>query len=128
MASTKKPKVSKKSIEFVEKELKTIDELYRELDREQRSVKKEIELSKNSAIDEIFDTVEENLQEIDFLKRIREEDKNNVIINIMKKNKKYSYEYLNEFEYDTLINIYDKLSNKRKNFFIKLLKFFNLLK
>lgn len=128
MASTKNPKVSKKSIEFVEKELKTIDELYRELDREQRSVKKEIELSKNSAIDEIFDTVEENLQEIDFLKRIREEDKNNVIINIMKKNKKYSYEYLNEFEYDTLINIYDKLSNKRKNFFIKLLKFFNLLK
>lgn len=128
MASTKKPKVSKKSIEFVEKELKTIDELYRELDREQRSVKKEIELSKNSAIDEIFDTVEENLQEIDFLKRIREEDKNNVIINIMKKNKKYSYEYLNEFEYDTLIKIYDKLSNKRKNFFIKLLKFFNLLK
>ena len=128
MASTKKPKVSKKSIEFVEKELKTIDELYRELDREQKSIKKEIELSKNSAIDEIFDTVEENLQEIDFLKRIREEDKNNVIINIMKKNKKYSYEYLNEFEYDTLINIYDKLSNKRKNFFIKLLKFFNLLK
>lgn len=128
MTSTKKPKVSKKSIEFVEKELKTIDELYRELDREQKSVKKEIELSKNSAIDEIFDTVEENLQEIDFLKRIREEDKNNVIINIMKKNKKYSYEDLNEFEYDTLIKIYDKLLNKRKNFFIKLLKFFNLLK
>lgn len=128
MASTKKPKVSKKSIEFVEKELKTIDELYRELDREQRSVKKEIELSKNSAIDEIFDTVEENLQEIDFLKRIREEDKYNIISNIMKKSKKYQYEDLNEFEYDTLINIYDKLSNKRKNFFIKLLKFFNLLK
>ena len=128
MASTKKPKVSKKSIEFVEKELKTIDELYRELDREQKSIKKEIELSKNSAINEIFDTVEENLQEIDFLKRIREEDKNNIISNIMKKSKKYQYEDLNEFEYDTLINIYDKLSNKRKNFFIKLLKFFNLLK
>lgn len=128
MASTKKPRVSKESIEFVEKELKSIDELYREFDREQKKIKTEIEATKNIAIDNIFDTFEENLQEIDILKEIRSEERFNIITKIMKKNKKYSYEYLDEFEYETLINMYNSLINKRKNFFIKLLKFFNLLK
>lgn len=128
MASTKKPRVSKKSIEFVEKELKSIDELYREFDREQKKIKTEIEATKNITIDNIFDTFEENLQEIDILKEIRSEERFNIITKIMKKNKKYLYEYLDEFEYETLINMYNSLINKRKNFFIKLLKFFNLLK
>ena len=128
MASTKKPRVSKESIEFVEKELKSIDELYREFDREQKKIKTEIEATKNITIDNIFDTFEENLQEIDILKEIRSEERFNIITKIMKKNKKYSYEYLDEFEYETLINMYNSLINKRKNFFIKLLKFFNLLK
>jgi len=128
MASTKKPRVSKESIEFVEKELKSIDELYREFDREQKKVKNEIEATKNITIDNIFDTFEENLQEIDILKEIRSEERFDIITKIMKKNKKYSYEYLDEFEYETLINMYNSLINKRKNFFIKLLKFFNLLK
>lgn len=128
MASTKKPRVSKKSIEFVEKEIKSIDELYREFDREQKKIKTEIEATKNITIDNIFDTFEENLQEIDILKEIRSEERFNIITKIMKKNKKYSYEYLDEFEYETLINMYNSLINKRKNFFIKLLKFFNLLK
>lgn len=128
MASTKKPRVSKKSIEFVEKELKSIDELYREFDREQKKIKTEIEATKNITIDNIFDTFEENLQEIDILKEIRSEERFDIITKIMKKNKKYSYEYLDEFEYETLINMYNSLINKRKNFFIKLLKFFNLLK
>jgi len=128
MASTKKPRVSKKSIEFVEKELKSIDELYREFDKEQKKIKTEIEATKNITIDNIFDTFEENLQEIDILKEIRSEERFDIITKIMKKNKKYSYEYLDEFEYETLINMYNSLINKRKNFFIKLLKFFNLLK
>ena len=128
MASTKKTRISKESIEFVEKELKTIDELYREFDREQKKVKNEIEATKNITIDNIFNTFEENLQEIDILKEIRSEERFNIITKIMKKNKKYSYEYLDEFEYETLINMYNSLINKRKNFFIKLLKFFNLLK
>lgn len=128
MASTKKPRVSKESIEFVEKELKSIDELYREFDREQKKVKNEIEATKNITIDNIFDTFEENLQEIHTLKQIRNEDRFDIITKIMKKNKKYSYEYLDEFEYETLIKMYDFLINKRKNFFIKILKFFNLLK
>jgi len=128
MASTKKPRVSKESIEFVEKELKSIDELYREFDREQKKIKTEIESTKNNTIDYIFDTFEENLQEIDILKEIRSEERFDIITKIMKKNKKYSYEYLDEFEYETLINMYNSLINKRKNFFIKLLKFFNLLK
>lgn len=128
MASTKKPRIFKKSIEFVEKELKSIDELYREFDREEKKVKNEIEATKNITIDNIFDTFEENLQEIDILKEIRSEERFNIITKIMKKNKKYSYEYLDEFEYETLINMYNSLINKRKNFFIKLLKFFNLLK
>lgn len=128
MALTKKPRVSKKSIEFVEKELKSIDELYREFDREQKKIKTEIEATKNITIDNIFDTFEENLQEIDILKEIRSEERFDIITKIMKKNKKYSYEYLDEFEYETLINMYNSLINKRKNFFIKLLKFFNLLK
>ena len=128
MASTKKPRVSKESIEFVEKELKSIDELYREFDREQKKVKNEIEATKNITIDNIFDTFEENLQEIHTLKQIRNEDRFDIITKIMKKNKKYSYEYLDVFEYETLINMYNSLINKRKNFFIKLLKFFNLLK
>lgn len=128
MTSTKKPRVSKKSIEFVEKELKSIDELYREFDREQKKIKTEIEATKNITIDNIFDTFEENLQEIDILKEIRSEERFDIITKIMKKNKKYSYEYLDEFEYETLINMYNSLINKRKNFFIKLLKFFNLLK
>lgn len=128
MTSTKKPRVSKKSIEFFEKELKSIDELYREFDREQKKVKNEIEATKNITIDNIFDTFEENLQEIHTLKQIRNKDRFDIITKIMKKNKKYSYEYLDEFEYETLINMYNSLINKRKNFFIKLLKFFNLLK
>jgi hypothetical protein len=128
MASTKKPRVSKESIEFFEKELKSIDELYREFDREQKKVKNEIEATKNITIDNIFDTFEENLQEIHTLKQIRNKDRFDIITKIMKKNKKYSYEYLDEFEYETLINMYNSLINKRKNFFIKLLKFFNLLK
>lgn len=128
MTSTKKPRVSKESIEFFEKELKSIDELYREFDREQKKVKNEIEATKNITIDNIFDTFEENLQEIHTLKQIRNEDRFDIITKIMKKNKKYSYEYLDEFEYETLINMYNSLINKRKNFFIKLLKFFNLLK
>lgn len=128
MTSTKKPRISKESIEFVEKELKSIDELYREFDREQKKIKTEIEATKNITIDNIFDTFEENLQEIDILKEIRSEERFNIITKIMKKNKKYSYEYLDEFEYETLINMYNSLINKRKNFFIKLLKFFNLLK
>lgn len=128
MASTKKPRVSKKSIEFLEKELKSIDELYREFDREQKKIKTEIESTKNNTIDYIFNTFEENLQEIDILKEIRSEERFDIITKIMKKNKKYSYEYLDEFEYGTLINMYNSLINKRKNFFIKLLKFFNLLK
>jgi len=128
MASTKKPRVSKESIEFVEKELKSIDELYREFDKEQKKIKTEIEATKNITIDNIFDTFEENLQEIDILKEIRSEERFDIITKIMKKNKKYSYEYLDEFEYETLINMYNSLINKRKNFFIKLLKFFNLLK
>lgn len=128
MVSTKKPRVSKKSIEFVEKELKSIDELYREFDKEQKKIKTEIEATKNITIDNIFDTFEENLQEIDILKEIRSEERFDIITKIMKKNKKYSYEYLDEFEYETLINMYNSLINKRKNFFIKLLKFFNLLK
>lgn len=128
MASTKKTRISKESIEFVDKELKTIDELYREFDREQKLVKKEIEETKNSAIDHIFNTFEENLEEIDSLKQIRKEDRDNLITNLMKKNKKYSYDYLDQFEYETLVNMYISLTNKRKNFFIKLLKFFNLLK
>lgn len=128
MTSTKKPKVSKESIEFFEKELKSIDELYREFDREQKKVKNEIEATKNITIDNIFDTFEENLQEIHTLKQIRNKDRFDIITKIMKKNKKYSYEYLDEFEYETLINMYNSLINKRKNFFIKLLKFFNLLK
>lgn len=128
MTSTKKPRVSKESIEFFEKELKSIDELYREFDREQKKVKNEIEATKNITIDNIFDTFEENLQEIHTLKEIRNKDRFDIITKIMKKNKKYSYEYLDEFEYETLINMYNSLINKRKNFFIKLLKFFNLLK
>jgi len=128
MTSTKKPRVSKESIEFFEKELKSIDELYREFDREQKKVKNEIEATKNITIDNIFDTFEENLQEIHTLKQIRNKDRFDIITKIMKKNKKYSYEYLDEFEYETLINMYNSLINKRKNFFIKLLKFFNLLK
>lgn len=128
MTSTKKPRVSKDSIEFFEKELKSIDELYREFDREQKKVKNEIEATKNITIDNIFDTFEENLQEIHTLKQIRNKDRFDIITKIMKKNKKYSYEYLDEFEYETLINMYNSLINKRKNFFIKLLKFFNLLK
>ena len=128
MTSTKKPRVSKESIEFFEKELKSIDELYREFDREQKKVKNEIEATKNIIIDNIFDTFEENLQEIHTLKQIRNKDRFDIITKIMKKNKKYSYEYLDEFEYETLINMYNSLINKRKNFFIKLLKFFNLLK
>lgn len=128
MASTKKPRVSKESIEFVEKELKSIDELYREFDREQKKIKTEIESTKNNTIDYIFNTFEENLQEIDILKEIRSKERFDIITKIMKKNKKYSYEYLDEFEYETLINMYNSLINKRKNFFIKLLKFFNLLK
>jgi len=128
MTSTKKPKVSKESIEFFEKELKSIDELYREFDREQKKVKNEIEATKNITIDNIFDTFEENLQEIHTLKQIRNKDRFDIITKIMKKNKKYSYEYLDEFEYETLIKMYDFLINKRKNFFIKILKFFNLLK
>ena len=128
MASTKKPRVSKKSIEFVEKELKSIDELYREFDKEQKKIKTEIESTKNNTIDYVFNTFEENLQEIDILKEIRSEERFDIITKIMKKNKKYSYEYLDEFEYETLINMYNSLINKRKNFFIKLLKFFNLLK
>lgn len=126
MASTKKPRIFKKSIEFVEKELKSIDELYREFDREEKKVKNEIEATKNITIDKIFDTFEENLQEIHTLKQIRNEDRFDIITKIMKKNKKYSYEYLDEFEYETLIKLYNSLINKRKNFFIKLLKFFNL--
>lgn len=126
MASTKKPRIFKKSIEFVEKELKSIDELYREFDKEQKEVKNEIEATKNIIIDNIFDTFEENLQEIHTLKQIRNEDRFDIITKIMKKNKKYSYEYLDEFEYETLIKLYNSLINKRKNFFIKLLKFFNL--
>ncbi len=128
MTSTKKPRVSKESIEFFEKELKSIDELYREFDREQKKVKNEIEATKNITIDNIFDTFEENLQEIHTLKQIRNKDRFDIITKIMKKNKKYSYEYLDEFEYETLIKMYDFLINKRKNFFIKILKFFNLLK
>lgn len=128
MTSTKKPRVSKESIEFFEKELKSIDELYREFDREQKKVKNEIEATKNITIDNIFDTFEENLQEIHTLKQIRNKDRFDIITKIMKKNKKYSYEYLDEFEYETLINMYNSLINKRKNFFIKILKFFNLLK
>lgn len=128
MTSTKKPRISKESIEFFEKELKSIDELYREFDREQKKVKNEIEATKNITIDNIFDTFEENLQEIHTLKQIRNKDRFDIITKIMKKNKKYSYEYLDEFEYETLINMYNSLINKRKNFFIKLLKFFNLLK
>lgn len=128
MASTKKPRVSKESIEFVEKELKSIDELYREFDKEQKKIKTEIESTKNNTIDYIFNTFEENLQEIDILKEIRSKERFDIITKIMKKNKKYSYEYLDEFEYETLINMYNSLINKRKNFFIKLLKFFNLLK
>lgn len=128
MASTKKPRVSKESIEFVEKELKSIDELYREFDKEQKKIKTEIESTKNNTIDYVFNTFEENLQEIDILKEIRSKERFDIITKIMKKNKKYSYEYLDEFEYETLINMYNSLINKRKNFFIKLLKFFNLLK
>ena len=128
MTSTKKPRVSKELIEFFEKELKSIDELYREFDREQKKVKNEIEATKNITIDNIFDTFEENLQEIDILKEIRSKERFDIITKIMKKNKKYSYEYLDEFEYETLIKMYDFLINKRKNFFIKILKFFNLLK
>lgn len=128
MASTKKPRVSKESIEFVEKELKSIDELYREFDREQKKIKSEIESTKYNTIDYIFNTFEENLQEIDILKEIRSKERFDIITKIMKKNKKYSYEYLDEFEYGTLINMYNSLINKRKNFFIKILKFFNLLK
>lgn len=120
--------LSKESIEFFEKELKSIDELYREFDREQKKVKNEIEATKNITIDNIFDTFEENLQEIDILKEIRSKERFDIITKIMKKNKKYSYEYLDEFEYGTLINMYNSLINKRKNFFIKILKFFNLLK
>src|SRR5690606_17786826 len=103
-------------------------ELYREFDREQKKVKNEIEATKNITIDNIFDTFEENLQEIHTLKQIRNKDRFDIITKIMKKNKKYSYEYLDEFEYETLIKMYDFLINKRKNFFIKILKFFNLLK
>lgn len=128
MALTKKPRISKESIEFVERELKSIDELYREFDREQKKIKTEIESTKNNTIDYVFNTFEENLQEIDILKEIRSKERFDIITKIMKKNKKYSYEYLNEFEYETLINMYNSLINKRKNFFIKLLKFFNLLK
>lgn len=128
MTSTKKPRVSKESIEFVEKELKFIDELYREFDREQKKIKSEIESTKYNTIDYIFNTFEENLQEIDILKEIRSKERFDIITKIMKKNKKYSYEYLDEFEYGTLINMYNSLINKRKNFFIKILKFFNLLK
>lgn len=128
MTSTKKPRVSKESIEFFEKELKSIDELYREFDREQKKIKSEIESTKYNTIDYIFNTFEENLQEIDILKEIRSKERFDIITKIMKKNKKYSYEYLDEFEYGTLINMYNSLINKRKNFFIKILKFFNLLK
>lgn len=123
MASTKKPKISKKAIE-IEKELKTIDELYREHDRLLKKEQDEIIQVKNNYIETLYDNTEEILSEIETLKNIRDHNKKELVYYILKKIKgKYgNEEQLSELDIYDLYKIVDEINNGWK---YKLKKFFN---
>lgn len=126
MASTKKPIISKESIDKLN-ELKTIDELYREYDREIIKEQEVSEKDKNAFINNIINNGERLFDECESLKNQRLEQKNQMIQLILKKSKKYkSYNQLVDYSNEELFFIISELNEEKNSFFKKILKFFNL--
>ena len=71
MTSTKKPIISKKSIEE-NQELKTIDELYRDLDREIKQRDESVERQKNSLVEQMYKEGENDFEEASKFRNERE--------------------------------------------------------
>lgn len=129
MASTKEPKISKESIEK-NKELKTIDEMYRELDREIKKRDNSVHSHKNKIIDDVFENGEDFVKEMDENKEHRKNQKENLVLFILEKHgsKFGGYNYLNSFSYEDLVKYYEYKLSTNYSFFKKILKFFNLIK
>ena len=87
MASTKKPIISKESIDKLN-ELKTIDELYREYDQDVRKEQQISDNDKNSFINNIINNGEHFISESEILKAQRLEQKKYYIDYILNKTKK----------------------------------------
>jgi len=129
MTSTKKPIISKKSIEE-NQELKTIDELYRDLDREIKQRDESVERQKNSLVEQMYKEGENDFEEASKFRNERELYKYKLIAYIVEKHgDKYgTFEDLEEYEYEDLVKYYKHERAIKNSFFKKLLKFFNILK
>ncbi|MFW6243345.1 MAG: hypothetical protein ACOC2W_04230 [bacterium] len=128
MASTKNPKISRESIEK-DKEYKSIDEMYRELDREIKTTRKDLSDNKNNIVDDLFKRGDNIVNEISKQKQERETKRMNFILLIIEKHgTKYGdFEFLDSFSVDELIKYYNE-KRKENNVFLKILKFLNIIK
>jgi hypothetical protein len=127
MTSTKKPIISKESIDK-NKELKTIHDMYREIDREIKNRDNDVEYSKNKIIDQLYDD-----DGVVFIEEMnensikRENNRIELLEQILIKYKNQNREELDFLSYENLIEYY-KYLEKENNLFLKILKFFNLIK
>lgn len=129
MASTKKTKISKESIEK-NKELKTIDEMYRELDREIKKRNNDIIINKKNVIDDVFENGNKILDDIRKNEINRKQNKDFFINFILEKyGKKFGdYNYLDSFSYEDLVKYCEYKISTKQSFFKKILKFLNFIK
>lgn len=129
MASTKKPKISKESIEK-NKELKTIDEMYRELDREIKKRNNDIIINKKNVIDDVFENGNKILDDIRKNEINRKQNKDFFINFILEKyGKKFGdYNYLDSFSYEDLVKYCEYKISTKQSLFKKILKFLNFIK
>ena len=122
MASTKKPKISK--------ELKTIDEMYRELDKEIKKRNNDIIINKKKVIDDIFENGNKILDDIRKNEINRKQNKDFFINFILEKyGKKFGdYNYLDSFSYEDLVKYCEYKISTKQSLFKKILKFLNFIK
>lgn len=126
MTSTKKPIISKESIEK-NKELKTIHDMYRELDRESINRDDNVKSYKNKIIDDVFENGDDYVKEMNENKKELENNRILLINFIVSNYKNQSPEELDNFSYEDLINYLSYLKEEN-NIFKKILKFLNLIK
>lgn len=129
MASTKKPKISKELLEK-NKELKTIDEMYRELDKEIKKRNNDIIINKKNVIDDVFENGNKILDDIRKNEINRKQNKDFFINFILEKyGKKFGdYNYLDSFSYEDLVKYCEYKISTKQSFFKKILKFLNFIK
>lgn len=126
MTSTKKPIISKESIEK-NKKLKTIHDMYRELDRESINRDDNVKSYKNKIIDDVFENGDDYVKEMNENKKELENNRILLINFIVSNYKNQSPEELDNFSYEDLINYLSYLKEEN-NIFKKILKFLNLIK